>query len=153
MVFYYKLACVYFGADDFKTALDYLNKIINSPIGGLREDIQSFARILSLISHYELGNDFLVSYQIKSIYRFLIKMEDLQAVQKEILGFIRRTPLMTKKDLKTEFIKLRAKLIKFQNDPYERRPFLYLDIISWLDSKIENKRIQDTIKNKLTKPD
>jgi hypothetical protein len=60
--------------------------------------------------------------------------------------------MMTKKDLKTEFIKLRAKLIKFQHDPYERRPFLYLDIISWLDSKIENKRIQDTIKNKLKKP-
>ncbi len=152
MVFYYKIACVYFGADDFKTALDYLNKINNSPIGGLREDIQCFARILSLISHYELGNDFLVSYQIKSVYRFLIKMEDLQAVQKEILGFIRRTPLMTKKDLKAEFIKLRAKLLKFQNDPYERRPFLYLDIISWLDSKIENKRIQDTIKEKVIKP-
>lgn len=79
-------------------------------------------------------------------------MEDLQAVQKGILGFIRRTPLMTKKDLKAEFIKLRAKLLKFQNDPYERRPFLYLDIISWLDSKIENKRIQDTIKEKVIKP-
>lgn len=151
MVFYYKLACVYFGADDFNTSLDYLNKINNSPIGGLREDIQCFARILTLISHYELGNDFLVSYQIKSVYRFLIKMEDLQAVQKEILGFIRRTPMMTRKDLKVEFKKLRSKLIKYQDDPYERRPFLYLDIISWLNSKIEGKRIQEVIKEKFTK--
>ena len=148
MVFNYKIACVYFGADDFNKATDYLNLIINSPIGGLREDIQCFARILTLISHYEIGNDFLVSYQIKSVYRFLHKMEDLQAVQKEILSFLRKTPLMTKKDLKGEFIKLRARLVKYQKDPYERRPFLYLDIISWLDSKIRGIRIQEAIREK-----
>lgn len=149
MVFHYKLACVYFGADDWNAALDHLNKIINSPIGGLREDIQSFARILTLISHYELGNEFFLSYQIKSVFRFLHKMDDLQAVQREILGFLRRTPLMTRKDLKGEFIKLRTRLVKYQQDPYERRPFLYLDIISWLDSKINGKRIQDVIKEKI----
>ncbi len=149
MIFYYKIACVYFGADEYDSALDFLLKINNSPIGGLREDIQCFARILTLITHYELGNDFLISYQIKSVYRFLIKMQDLQAVQKEILNFLRRTTLMSKDDLNLEFKKLRTKLIKFQLDPYERRPFLYLDIISWLDSKINKKRIQEIIQEKL----
>ncbi|MBK8055447.1 MAG: hypothetical protein IPK35_19795 [Saprospiraceae bacterium] len=149
MVFQYKLACVYFGADDFSNAIDHLNKIINSPIGGLREDIQCFARILTLISHYELGNDFFLSYQIKTVFRFLNKMDDLQAVQREMLGFLRKTPLMTRKDLKSEFMKLRARLVKYQQDPYERRPFLYLDIISWLDSKIQNRRIQEIIREKL----
>ncbi len=151
MVFYYKIACVYFGADDFNNTIEYLNKITNSPIGGLREDIQCFARFLSLISHFELGNDVLVSYQIKSVYRFLAKMEDLQAVQKEILNFVRRTPQMTKSNLKSEFILLREKLDQYQNDEYEKRPFLYLDIISWLDSKINNKRIQLVIQEKMNK--
>ena len=145
MVFQYKLACVYFGADDFNNAIGHLNKIINSPIGGLREDIQCFARILTLISHYELGNDFFLSYQIKTVFRFLNKMDDLQAVQREMLGFLRKTPMMTRKDLKSEFMKLRARLVKYQQDPYERRPFLYLDIISWLDSKIQNRRIQEIL--------
>lgn len=149
MVFYYKIACVYFGADDFNNALTYLNKINQSPVGGLREDIQCFARILSLISHYELGNEYLLPYQLKSVYRFLIKMEELQAVQKEMLGFIRRTPQMIRKDILHEFIKLREHLVGYLADPYERRPFLYLDIISWLDSKIEKRRIQDVIKDKL----
>ncbi len=149
MVFYYKIACVYFGDDEYDQALTYLNKINHSPIGGLREDIQCFARILSLISHYELGNEFHLRYQIKSVYRFLIKMEELQAVQKEILNFIRHTPEMNRKDIMQEFIKIRAKLIKYQSDPYERRPFLYLDIIAWLDSKIEKKRIQDVIQSNI----
>ena len=28
---------------------------------------------------------------------------------------------------------------KYENDPYERRAFLYLDVLSWLESKIENR--------------
>lgn len=148
MVFYYKVACVYFGADDFSQSLEYLNKIINYPNTNLRLDIQAFARILSLIAHYELGNETLVKYQIMSVYRFLSKQEDLQMVQKEIFNFLRKTPGIERKDIKKEFIKLREALMKYTKDPYERRPFLYLDIIAWLDSKIEGKRIQDVIKER-----
>jgi hypothetical protein len=31
---------------------------------------------------------------------------------------------------------------------YEKRAFLYLDIISWLESKIENRRISDIMREK-----
>ena len=36
----------------------------------------------------------------------------------------------------------------FEDDPYESRAFLYLDIISWLESNIQNKPIGEIIKNK-----
>ena len=145
-IFYYKIACVHFGADDYSKALTYLNYIINSPTSDIRIDIQCFARILSLIAHFELGNDVLVSYQIKSVYRFLSNMEDLQGVQKEIFSFLRRTPRIFKSELKIEFKKLRSRLIPYRSQAYERRPFLYLDIIAWLDSKISGTRIQEVIK-------
>lgn len=148
MVFYYKIACVYFGADDFKNSLEYLNKIINYPVVNFRLDIQAFARILSLIAHFELGNETLVKYQIMSVYRFLSKQEDLQMVQKEIFNFLRKTPKISRKNIKKEFTKLREALIKHTKDPYERRPFLYLDIVAWLDSKIEGRRIQDVIRQR-----
>ena len=35
-----------------------------------------------------------------------------------------------------------------QDDPYEKRAFLYLDIISWLESKIDRKPLQNIIKEK-----
>jgi hypothetical protein len=149
LVFYYKLACVYFGADNFNKSLTYLNFIINSPTSELRQDVQCFARILSLIAHFELKNEVLISYQIKSVYRFLLNMEDLQGVQKEILSFLRRTPKMQKSELRIEFKNLRSKLLIYKNQAYEKRPFLYLDIIAWLDSKINGNRIQDEIKAKL----
>ena len=148
MVFNYKIACLYFGHGDDDTAIDFLNKIINQKSPDFREDIQCFARILCLIAHFNLGNDMLVEYQVKSVYRFLTKMEDLQMVQKEILRFIRKMPRIKKENLKAEFIMLKDNFIKVQDEPYEKRPFLYLDIVSWLESKIEERPIQDIIREK-----
>ncbi len=148
MVFYYRIACLYFGSGDNDNAISYLNKIINQKNPDYRGDIQCFARILNLIAHFELGNIQLVEYQVKSVYRFLGKMEDLHAVQREIMRFLRRTPRMQASEIKEEFIQLKDKLIKWQDDPYEKRPFLYLDIISWLESKIEGCTVKDIIRRK-----
>ncbi len=148
MVFYYNIACLYFGGGDHNEAIHYLNLIINQKNPDYRADIQCFARILNLIAHFELGNQQLVEYQVKSVYRFLAKMEDLQQVQREIFRFLRRTPRMQESELREEFITLKEKLIALKDDPYERRPFLYLDIISWLESKIEQRPVQDVVRDK-----
>lgn len=148
LVFYYKIACLYFGAGKVEDAILYLNKIINYPDPRLREDIHCFARILNLISHFELGNETLLEYQVRSTYRFIIKMNDLNSVQQEILKFLRNLTSTDPKYLRDKFISLREKLIEIQDQPYQRRAFLYLDIISWLESKIDNKPIQDVIKAK-----
>jgi tetratricopeptide (TPR) repeat protein len=152
MVFHYKIACLYFGMGENEKAIHYLNLIINNYIPRVREDIQSFARILNLIAHFELGNKFLISYQIKSVYRFLLKMNDMHAVQKEILKFLRKTPTMKTDQLPLEFKKLKNTLILIQDAKYEKRPFLYLDIISWLQSKLNGviveKVIADNFNNK-----
>jgi len=151
MVFYYKIASLYFGAGDNSKAIDYLNKIINEFTPNFRGDIHSFARILSLIAHFELGNELLLSYHIKSVYRFLMKMENMQSVQREILKFLRKVPSMHKSQLKKEFIALKNQLKKIEKDPYEKRAYLYLDIISWLESKIKNVPVQEVIRAKYLK--
>jgi hypothetical protein len=52
-------------------------------------------------------------------------------------------------EIKSEFKKIYKKLKKFENHPYEKRAFLYLDILSWLESKIKNKPIALIIKEKM----
>jgi len=148
LVFYYKIACLYFGAGKIKTSINYLNRIINYPDPRLREDIHCFARILSLIAHFELGNQTLVEYQARSTYRFIRKMNDLNSVQEDILKFLRNLNSVEPDYLKKEFTKLRDSLIEIQKKPYQRRAFLYLDIIGWLESKIEEKPVQDIIKRR-----
>lgn len=148
LLFYYKIACLYFGSGDNKNAAKYLNKIINMRDVSLREDIHCFARILNLIAHYEMGNSDLVDYQIKSVYRFLVKMDNLQRVQKEIIKWLRRVPGMMPGDIKGEFCALKQRLEEVLKDRFELRAFLYLDIISWLESKIEGVPVQQVIRRK-----
>lgn len=148
MVLYYKVACLYFGSGDNKSAIRYLNKVIQMKDVSLREDIQCFARILNLIAHFELGTADLLDYQIKSVYRFLSNMGDLHGVQREILKFLRQLPFSDEKSLLRAFRVLHAKLVKLSQLPYEKRPFLYLDIISWLECKIAGRTVQSVIREK-----
>jgi hypothetical protein len=76
-------------------------------------------------------------------------MEELQMVQKEIFSFLRKIPNMVNEQLKNEFISLRNKLTKYQEDTFERRAFLYLDVIAWLDSKILGIPIEVVIQNNI----
>ena len=148
LVLYYKIASLYFGNGNYGKTIDYLNKIINAKLGNLRADIQCFARLLQLIVHFEKGHYNLLEYLIKSAYRFIAKNEDLSGVMTEVLKFLRRAMTLGRRDLRQAFIELRERLIELSVHPFERRSFIYLDIISWLDSKIDNKPIAQIIHEK-----
>ncbi len=147
LVFYYKIACLYFGSGDNEKAIDYLNRIINQK-GDLRTDLQCYSRLLHLIAHYELGNFDLLEYLIKSVYRYMAKMENLSKVEEEMFTFLRRSFRVGAKALKPEFEKLLVKLKKYEGNPLESRAFVYLDVISWLESKISGVNVQDVIREK-----
>ncbi len=148
LLFYYKIACLYFGSADFKNSVKYLNIVINFTDDYLRSDIQCYARILNLISHFEMENYDLIEYLVKSTYRFLAKMEDLHRAQKEMLFFLRRLPQIPEQSLNEAFRELLTTFKRLRTDPYEKRPFLYLDIISWLESKINQVPVQEVIRHK-----
>ncbi len=148
LVFWYKIACLYFGSGDNDKAIEYLNKIINYKAGNLVSDLQCYARILHLIAHYELGHYYLLEYLVKSVYRFLGKMDDLNVVQKEILNFLRKEIRTSPTRLKGAFIELRNKLEQYHESPHENRAFLYLDILSWLECKIRGVTVQEIIREK-----
>lgn len=148
LIFNYKIACLKFGSDDYKGSIQHLNFIINHPSLSLREDIQSFARILNLIAHYELGNDDLIEYQIKTTYKFLLKLEEMQKVQKVVFNFLKKSVHMNRNELQPDFINLKNELDIILKDKYERRPTLYLDIISWLESKLSHHSVEEIIKKK-----
>lgn len=148
MMFYYKIACLYFGIGDNKTCIQYLKKIINNKNLKMREDLMCFARVLSLVAHYEAGMDYHLEVQLKSTYKFLLKMNDLHAVQKEMIKFLRNLGDIYPNELREQFRKLHAELKKYEDHPYEKRAFLYLDIISWLESHLEDKPVAQIIKEK-----
>lgn len=148
MLLYYKVACLYFGMGDNKTCIQYLKKIINNKNLKMREDLMCFARVLSLVAHYEAGMDYHLEVQLKSTYKFLLKMNDLHAVQKEMIKFLRNLGNIYPHELRSAFQQLHTELKKYEEHPYEKRAFLYLDIISWLESHLEDKPVAEIIQEK-----
>ncbi len=148
MILYYKIACLYFGHGDNKNCIEYLKRIINNKNLKMREDLMCFARVLSLVAHYEAGMDYHLELQLKSTYKFLLKMNDLQAVQREMIKFLRNLGDIYPTELKGEFQKLYDNLKQYENHPYEKRAFLYLDILSWLESHLQNRPVAEVIREK-----
>ena len=149
LVLNYKIACLYFGAGNYGQALKTLNKIINSSSTDLREDLHCFARILNLVCHFELGNFDVIKHYIISTYRFLLKKDDLRMFQKFVLRFLKNLSNdIEGKNLIKQFQELKIQLLPLVDSTYEKRAFIYFDIISWLESKIEKRTVQEIIMQK-----
>lgn len=143
----YKIAMLYFGHGDYGTSIDYLHDIINNNTD-LRKDLQCYARLLHLMSHYELGNFEIIEYLIKSVYRFMAKMQKLTVIEEEMFKFLRRSFHVSRKKMQPEFEKFLGKIKKFERNRFETRSFAYLDIISWVESKVYGKTMSEIIKGK-----
>jgi hypothetical protein len=147
LVFNYKVAMLYFGSGDYDTSIDYLQKIIHTNVD-LRYDLQCYARLVHLMCHYELGNDEIIEHLIKSVIRFMAKMENLTVVEEEMFRFLRTSFNVSPRKIKPELEKLLNKIKQYETNRFETRAFAYLDIISWVESKVHNKTMGDVIHEK-----
>ncbi|MDD3108002.1 MAG: hypothetical protein PHV49_02170 [Alistipes sp.] len=149
MVLYYKIACLYFGNANYRKCMEYLNRIICARDPRMRRDLQCYARILNLIASYEAGMDYNLDYQVRAVYLFLVKMNDMQQVQQEIMSFLKRlhTTLYATR-MKEELHQLYERIKPLEHHPYERRTFYYLDLLSWLESKIKGIPVAEVIRQR-----
>ena len=143
----YKIATLYFGDRDYGTAIDYLQDIINNN-ADLRKDLQCYARLLHLIAHYEFGNAEIIEYLVKSVYRFMAKMQNLTVIEEEMFKFLRRSFSVSQRNMQPEFEKFLSAIKKYEKSRFETRSFAYFDIISWVESKVYRKPMSEIIKGK-----
>ena len=147
LVFNYKIATLHFGAGNYDRCVDYLRKIINDHVD-LRSDLQCYARVLHLMAHYELGNTDIIDHLIKSVYRFMAKMKNLTVIEEEMFKFLRKSFHVPRQSLKPELEKFLNAIKKFEKSRFETRAFAYLDIVSWVESKLYDKSISQIIREK-----
>ncbi|KAA3632201.1 MAG: hypothetical protein DWQ02_15110 [Bacteroidetes bacterium] len=146
---FYNLAYLYFGAGNFDKALDWINRLLQQPGLKARQDIHSFSRLLNLIIHYELGNDELLEYIVKSTSRFLSGRKRLFKVEAIMLKLMRQYPnWITGEEKANGFSKLVKELKALQQDEFEQKAFAYFDFISWMESKITGKSFAEIINQK-----
>lgn len=147
LIFNYKIAMLYFGSGDYERCIDYLQRIINDHVS-LRIDLQCYARLLHLMAHYELGNDSIIESLIKSVYRFMAKMQNLTVVEEEIFKFIRNSFKVSPRLLKSSLEEFLNKIKHLEKNRFETRAFAYLDVLSWVESKVYEKPLSKVIRDK-----
>ena len=147
LVFNYKIANLYFGAGKYAVSIDYLQKIINGNVE-MRNDLQCYARLLHLMAHYELGNFDIIESLIKSVYRCMAKMENLTIVEEEMFKFLRNSFKLSRQKLKPELEKFLQSIKVLEKNRFQTRSFAYLDIISWVESKVYEKSVSSIIGEK-----
>jgi hypothetical protein len=147
LVFNYKIATLYFGSGDYNSTIDYVQRIINEPID-LRSDLQCYARLLHLLAHYELGNFELMDPLTKSVYRFMARMENLTVIEEEIFRFLRNSFQFSRHRVRQELVQFLQTIEHLEKNRFETRSFAYLDIISWVKSKVYNKPMSEVINEK-----
>ena len=147
LVFNYKFASLFFGNGDFSKSIDYLQKIINSNMD-LRSDLQCYARLMHLLAHYELGNFEIIDSLTRSVYRYMAKMENLTVVEEEMFKFLRNSFHVKRAKLKEELKKFLGKIKGLEKNRFQTRSFAYLDIISWVESKVYDQTMSHILKEK-----
>jgi hypothetical protein len=146
-VFNYKFASLHFGNGNYDSCIDYLQKIINENIE-VNSDMQSYARLMHLMAHYEIGNYELIEYLAKSVYRFMSKKDNLTLVEEEMFKFLRKSFHVTRTNMQKEMEHFLAKIKYLEKSRYETRTFAYLDLTSWLEAKISKKPMSVILQNK-----
>lgn len=149
MVFNYKTAWLYLGSGQAGQSIEYLNKILNlQSAGHLRTDIQCYARLMHLMAHFELGHFNLLEHLVDSVGRFFSKMRDLNEVQVVLFQFFKNNLDVRKQELLHNLQVLKKEVIRLEKNPYEGRTFHHLDIVAWIDSRIEGKTVGEVIRKR-----
>jgi len=146
LVFYYKIAWMYLGNGEPTKAIKYLQQIINMTNTSLRIDIQAYSRLMFLMVHYELKNEGIMPFMLRSYNGFFKKNDVENKMQKELMllfNALIKSPILPRKSLMEAALKHLEDLQKIK---YEKKGFLYLDAISWIKSILQSKTIGLIIK-------
>lgn len=133
LCFYYQFAYLYFKEESYSKALEWLNKILDTKFNTQRKDLESYARFLYLIIHFELGNIMLLKYAVESCRRFLKKhQQQLETFEKVLLRFFSQLCTCPTNQYTTLFAKLQKELFR-DSAPSDRLKHLdYLDFATWI---------------------
>ena len=149
-VFIINRTLFYFVTKKYHKALISLNEILNNENIYLSQEHYTFAKIFQLIIHFEKGNHDFLPYLIIAIYKFLLQKKKLFKFESLLIKFIRNriNIIKSEKEEKEAFKALHKELVIISADSMEARFLEHFDIISWLESKIENRSFGEILREK-----
>jgi hypothetical protein len=150
---HYALAYVYIGLGEYKLANQNINQLLHNTDLDFRSDLFCFAHILSLIIYFEMDNQDMLEKRIRSTYRILLKRNKLYSFEQKIISFFKKSQNETSKLilLTKDFIELKDSIEEITASNVEKNALNLFDLISWLESKIEQKSFMEIKQQKFNK--
>lgn len=145
---YFKVAKLFFYTGVWEKALVWVTKIDFHEKQSSADGAICYARILKLLIYYEMGESYydLLQYEIKSARRFLQKKGRLYQVEDTILKYLYRLVSTSDLDLTRDlYHKFKADLEYLMLQKFEESASAYLNLVYWLDSKIEKKPLKQVL--------
>jgi len=151
---YYKLAILRYGTylllvtKQMEEALTWVNKILNA--SNLSNTDKFYALATEMIIHYELEHDRLLDNRIATLNRFLLKKQYVAEFEKLFLKLFRKiVEVRSKKELKDVLQKYYESIkVSLEEEPKTDIGIFELDILSWIESKLENRPFIDILQEK-----
>jgi hypothetical protein len=154
IVFDYIIGIMYFYFHDYKKANIYMARVLNQSNKLLREDIQTFAKLLNIGLNYELGNFKQLNYIIQTLKQNKsqqvshFKTENLLLHYYEKLSDIK----INKKETELVIFKsLKKDLKEVMKDSHEHNVNYYFEIECYIDSKLTGKKMSQLVSEKYKK--
>ncbi len=137
-VILFGFARIYFMLDRFSDALQYINESLAIKEEDHSADYYVALRILNLLVHFELGNEQLLDYALRSTYRFLSNRQRLFEVERLFLRFIKKVIDSPNHKQTNELYRelYEAISITVKANPKEQIALQILNLQFWLESKI-----------------
>jgi hypothetical protein len=134
--------------EDFSTALESYNDILQLHLGNYREDLQMETRLLGLIPHFELGNWLLLESMVRSALRLLQRKHShfklgklfLEAIKKCVI--LKQQPNHQENDILLLLQQLKLDALSITS---KKRLADYILFIGWIDSRLTKKSIAQCI--------
>lgn len=147
--FYLQFVPISIGCGDYDMALDHLNHWLAQRRTVGREDLQSLARILSLLLHFELGNFLLLDSQLRTAARFLKRKNRLHELERRFMhGIFEAIKLPDSKSQREVFAKVKKDLQPKAQEPETRALLQTFDLLAWLDSKASGQTFASVVREK-----
>ncbi len=134
--FYYQFAYIYFLRKEYARALPWLNRILNENFMEVKQEIQTYARMLNLIIHFELDNIMILKYAVDSTRRFLKKKRDLHEFETILLKFFSHLSTANRSDYTMLFEQLQNDLLTPGKEKVDSNVLDYLNFKQWIESRL-----------------
>jgi len=147
--FYLQFVPISIGCSNYDEALDYLNHWLAQRRTVGREDLQSLARILSLILHFELGNFLLLDSLLRTAVRFLKRRNRFHELERRFMqGISEATKLPDVQSQRAVFAKVKNDLQLKSEEPETKALLQTFDLLAWLEAKSSGQKFAKVVREK-----